>query len=58
MKTIYTENSELLDVLAANGINIICNDRMDMVISDIDAIRIDEIVAKYAPAAFADYVVA
>lgn len=58
MKTIYTENIELLEVLAANGINIICNDQMEMVISDIDAIRIDEIVAKYAPAAFADYVVA
>ena len=58
MKTIYTENSELLEVLAANGINIICNDQMEMVISDIDAIRIDEIVAKCAPAAFADYVVA
>ena len=58
MKTIYTENSELIEVLAANGINIICNDQMEMVISDIDAIRIDEIVAKYAPAAFADYVVA
>ena len=58
MKTIYTENSELLEVLSANGINIICNDQMEMVVSDIDAIRIDEIVAEYAPAAFADYVVA
>lgn len=58
MKTIYTENSELLEVLAANGINIICNDQMEMKISDTDANRIDEIVAKYAPAAFADYVVA
>ena len=58
MKTIYTENSELLEVLAANGVNIICNDQMEMVISDIDAIRIDEIVSKCAPAAFADYVVA
>ena len=58
MRTIYTENSELLEVLAANGINIICNDQMEMVISDIDAIRIDEIVSKCAPAAFADYVVA
>ena len=58
MKTIYTENSELIEVLAANGINIICNDQMEMVISDIDAIRIDGIVSKCAPAAFADYVVA
>ena len=58
MKTIYTENSELLEVLAANGINIICNDQMEMVISDIDAIRIDSIVSKCAPAACADYVVA
>ena len=58
MKTIYTENSELLEVLAANGINIICNDQMEMVVSDIDAIMIDKIVAEYAPASFADYVVA
>ena len=58
MKTIYTDNSKLLEILVANGINITCNDKMEMVVSDTDAIKIDAIVAKYAPAAFSDYVIA
>lgn len=58
MKTIYTDNSKLIEVLAANGINITCNKQMEMAVSDEDAIKIDAIVARYAPAAFSDYVVA
>ena len=58
MKTIYTDNSKLLEILVANGINITCNDKMEMVVSDTDAIKIDAIVAKYAPAAVSDDVVA
>ena len=58
MKTIYTDNSKLLEILVANGINITCNDKMEMIVSDADAIKIDAIVAKYAPAPFSDYVVA
>ena len=57
MKQIITDNDELLEVLEANGINIICNDNMEMMITDADAIRIDAIVAEKAPAAFADYVI-
>ena len=57
MKEIITDNTELLEVLEANGINIICNDNMEMMITDADAIRIDAIVAEKAPAAFADYVI-
>ena len=57
MKQIVTDNAELLEVLTANGINIICNDEMQMMITDADAIRIDAIVAEKAPAAFADYVI-
>ena len=57
MKEIITDNTELLEVLEANGINIICNDDMEMMITDADAIRIDAIVAEKAPAAFADYVI-
>ena len=58
MKTIYTDNSKLLEkILVANGINITCNDKMEIVVSDTDAIKIDAIVAKYAPAAFSDYMV-
>ena len=57
MKEIITDNAELLEVLTANGINIICNDNMEMMITDADAIRVDAIVAEKAPAAFADYVI-
>ena len=49
MKTIYTDNSKLLEILVANGINIICNSQMEMVVSDTDAIKIDAIVAIVAP---------
>lgn len=58
MKTIYTDNRELIEVLAANGINVTCNSQMEMSVSDQDATKIDAIVARYAPAAFSDYVVA
>lgn len=58
MKTIYTDNRELIEVLVANGINITCNSQMEMAVSDEDATKIDAIVARYAPAAFSDYVVA
>lgn len=57
MKEIITDNAELLEVLTANGINIICNDEMQMMVTDTDAARIDAIVAEKAPAAFADYVI-
>lgn len=57
MKQIVTDNAELLEVLEANGINIICSDDMKMMITDTDAIRVDAIVTEKAPAAFADYVI-
>ena len=57
MKQIITDNTELLEVLTANGINIICSDDMKMMVTDADAIRIDAIVTENAPAAFADYVI-
>ena len=57
MKQIITDNAELLEVLEANGINIICSDDMEMMITDTDATRIDAIVEEKAPAAFADYVI-
>ena len=54
MKQIVTDNTELLEVLEANGINIICNDNMEMMVTDADATRIDAIVTEKAPAAVAD----
>lgn len=57
MKQIVTDNAELLEVLAANGVNIICSDDMKMMVTDTDAMRIDAIVTEKAPAAFADYII-
>ena len=57
MKEILTDNAELLEVLEAAGINIICSDDMKMMVTDTDATRIDAIVADKAPAAFADYII-
>ena len=57
MKEIVTDNAELLEVLVANGINIICSDDMKMMVTDTDAMRIDAIVVEKAPAAFADYII-
>ena len=57
MKEIVTDNAELLEVLEANGINIICSDDMRMLVTNTDAMRIDAIVAEKAPAAFADYII-
>ena len=57
MKTISTSNYELLEVLESNGVNIICNDEMQMTISDEDAARIPAIVDEQAPAAAYDYTI-
>ena len=57
MKQIVTDNTELLEVLAANGISIICDDDRRTMVTDTDATRIDAIVAEKAPTAFADYVI-
>ena len=57
MKQIITNNTELLEVLLENGINIICDDQMRMTLSDEDVQRVAEVVAKIAPAASFDYTV-
>lgn len=57
MKQIITSNSELLEVLAENGINIICDDQMRMTLSDENAERVDEVVKEFAPAAYMDYTI-
>ena len=44
MKRIETSNKELLQVLTDNGISVICNNDMQMAISDEDASKIDNIV--------------
>lgn len=57
MKKIQTSNNELLEILADNGIEMICNEDMEIVISDEDAVRIGELVNKVAPAAYCDYII-
>lgn len=57
MKQIITNNSELLDVLEANGISIICDDQMRMTISDEDAAKVGQVVKEFAPAAYMDYMI-
>ena len=57
MKQIITNNTELLEVLAENGINIVCDDQMRMILSDEDAERLDRMVEEFAPAAACDYTV-
>lgn len=57
MKQIITNNTELLEVLVENGINIICDDQMRMTLSDEDVQRVAKVVAKIAPAASFDYTV-
>lgn len=57
MKTYYSNNSELNEILVANGINLICDDNMQVKISDEDAERVPAIVAEFAPAASGDYTI-
>lgn len=57
MKKFYTDNQTLLEILADNGISMICNEDMDIEISDEDAVRIPAICEREAPAAFADYTI-
>ena len=57
MKQIITDNTELLEVLVENGINIVCDDQMRMTLSDEDAERLDKMIEEFAPAAACDYTV-
>lgn len=57
MKILYCNNRKLLEILENNGINMICNENMQIEISDEDSEKIDSIVNELAPAAFGDYVI-
>ena len=57
MKKIITNNPTLLDILSENGIILICNTNMDIVISDEDAKKLDGIVKECALAASFDYTI-
>lgn len=57
MKHIITDNQELLEVLAENGISLICDNEMRITITEDEAEAIPAIIAKLAPAASADYTI-
>lgn len=44
-------------MLIENGINITCDENMNMVLTDEDAERLESVVEKFAPAAACDYVI-
>ena len=55
MKTYFSDNDALTELLIDNGIELTCNENMEVLISDEDADRIEEIVKELAPAAIGDY---
>lgn len=55
MKTIWFNNEALKEVLAEQGIEMMCDEKMSIVISDEDAERIPALVEEFAPAAAGDY---
>ena len=55
MKTIWFNNEALKEVLAEQGIEMMCDENMNIVISDEDAERIPALVEEFAPAAASDY---
>ena len=55
MKTIWFNNEALKEVLAEQGIEMMCDENMNIVISDEDAERIPALVEEFAPAAAGDY---
>ena len=57
MRKLYTDNNSLLDVLYEHGINVACNDDMEIIVSDEDASKIGDIVDRYAPWAAYDYTI-
>ena len=57
MRKLYTDNNSILDVLYEHGINVTCNDDMEIIVSNYDASKIGDIVDRYAPWAAYDYTI-
>ena len=55
MKTLHTDNKALLELLSEQGVSLVCDERMEIIVTDEDAERIPSIVAELAPAASGDY---
>ena len=58
MKKIITSNDKLLDILTDCGINLTCDENMDVLLTDEDAQKVEDIIEEHAPAAEFDYVIA
>lgn len=57
MYQIITSNPELITILCDNGLNIICDEKMRMVMNREDANKVPHLVKAVAPAAIYDYVI-
>lgn len=57
MKKFQSSNSELIELLVDNGIELICDDTQNIVVSEEDAEKIEDIVNRLAPAAIYDYTI-
>ena len=57
MKKFESNNEALNELLINNGIDLICNANMEIIISNEDAKRIEELVENMAPAAIQDYTI-
>ena len=57
MKKITTSNDKLLDILTDCGINLTCDENMDVLMTDEDARKVEDIIEEHAPAAEFDYTI-
>lgn len=57
MYQIITSNPELITILCDNGLNIICDEKMRMMMNREDANKVLNLVKSVAPAAIYDYVI-
>ena len=57
MKTYYSNNEALNEILVEHGITLTCTENMTIVVSDEEAERIPSIVEEFAPAAIDDYTI-
>lgn len=57
MKKYSSENQALNELLVQNGINLVCNNNMEIIICDEDAERIEKIIKEKAPAAIEDFTI-
>lgn len=55
MRKFHSDNEMLMQTLIDKGIELTCNENMEIIISDEDADRIMDMVPALCPAAMGDY---